>query len=162
MSIEQEIIQVLSQLPAAIEKALLDVLVLRHPGHPNQKVHGNRFGGFEATKESLRRLKDDKGAREKYKESARGRNPKAQARKLKTEREKRRASNQAQVGALQSKKTELQRVMSQLPDSAPGSVRLKLAQDFSQLSAGIDKITKRDKRDREGVNVKLQKLRGGS
>jgi hypothetical protein len=54
MSIEQEIIQVLSQLPGAIEKALLDVLVLRHPGHPNQKVHGNRFGGFETTKESAR------------------------------------------------------------------------------------------------------------
>jgi hypothetical protein len=72
MSIEQEIIQVLSQLPGAIEKALLDVLVLRHPGHPNQKVHGNRFGGFETTKESLRRLKGDKEATRKYKESARG------------------------------------------------------------------------------------------
>jgi hypothetical protein len=54
-------------------------MVYRHPGHPNQKVHGNRFGGFEATKESLRRLKGDKEARTKYKESARKRSAKAGA-----------------------------------------------------------------------------------
>lgn len=46
-------------------------LVLRHPGHPNQKVHGNRFGGYEVTKESLRRLKGDKEATAKYKDIAR-------------------------------------------------------------------------------------------
>jgi hypothetical protein len=75
MTIEQEIIQVLSQLPAAIEKAFMEVWVQRHPGHPNQKTHGNRFGAGQA-KESLRRLKDDKGAREQYKARARGRDVK--------------------------------------------------------------------------------------
>lgn len=76
MSIEQELIEVLNQLPAAIEKAVLDVLVLRHPGHANQKTHGNRFGAGQA-KESLRRLKDDKGEREKYKARARKKTGKA-------------------------------------------------------------------------------------
>jgi hypothetical protein len=52
---------------------MLKAMVYRHPGHPNQKVHGNRFGGFEVTKESLRRLKGDKEAREKYKTNARER-----------------------------------------------------------------------------------------
>jgi hypothetical protein len=70
MSIEQEIIQVLNQIPAAIEKALTEVWVQRHPGHGSQKVHGNRYGAGQA-KESLRRLKDDKGAREQYKARAR-------------------------------------------------------------------------------------------
>lgn len=58
--------------PNPMLKAAVDALVLRHPGHANQKTHGNRFGAGQA-KESLRRLKDDKGAREKYKESHRGR-----------------------------------------------------------------------------------------
>jgi hypothetical protein len=58
---------------------LKGALVLRHPGHPTQKVHGNRFGGFDTTKESLRRLKGDKEARTKYKESARKRGAKAGA-----------------------------------------------------------------------------------
>lgn len=48
-------------------------LVWRHPGHPNQKVHGNRFGSYGAAKESLRRLKDDKAARERYKATGRKR-----------------------------------------------------------------------------------------
>lgn len=48
-----------------------DIMILRHPGHGNQKVHGNRFGPGQA-KESLRRLKDDKAARERYKDKARG------------------------------------------------------------------------------------------
>lgn len=52
---------------------MLKAMVYRHPGHPNQKVHGNRFGGFSTTKESLRRLKGDKEARQKYKETARKR-----------------------------------------------------------------------------------------
>lgn len=52
-------------------KAAVEALILRHPGHGSQKVHGNRFGGYSTTKESLRRLKDDKGARERYKASAR-------------------------------------------------------------------------------------------
>lgn len=55
----------------AMKAELYDELILRHPGHPNQKTHGNRFGVGQA-KESLRRLKDDKGARESYKKSARG------------------------------------------------------------------------------------------
>lgn len=53
-------------------RAAVEVLILRHPGHGNQKTHGNRFGAGQA-KESLRRLKDDKGAREQYKAKARGR-----------------------------------------------------------------------------------------
>lgn len=57
--------------PFPMLKAAVDALILRHPGHANQKTHGNRFGSGQA-KESLRRLKDDKGAREKYKESHRG------------------------------------------------------------------------------------------
>lgn len=56
--------------PNPMLKAAVEALVLRHPGHPNQKTHGNRFGAGQA-KESLRRLKDDKGAREKYKATAR-------------------------------------------------------------------------------------------
>src|SRR5262245_32297140 len=70
MSIEQEILEVINQIPAAIEKAFMEALVLRHPGHANQKVHGNRYGAGQA-KESLRRLKEDKGAREQYKATAR-------------------------------------------------------------------------------------------
>lgn len=54
-------------------KAAVEALVLRHPGHGNQKVHGNRFGGYGTTKESLRRLKGDKEGRERYKETARKR-----------------------------------------------------------------------------------------
>lgn len=72
MTFEQELLTILNQIPAAIEKAFMDVFVLRHPGHGNQKVHGNRFGTGQA-KESLRRLKDDKGAREKYKATSRKR-----------------------------------------------------------------------------------------
>lgn len=70
MTIEQEIIAILNQIPTAIEKAFTEVFVQRHPGHPNQKTHGNRFGVGQA-KESFRRLKDDKGARERYKATAR-------------------------------------------------------------------------------------------
>lgn len=73
MTLEQEILQVINQIIPTIEKAFHDAFILRHPGHPNQKTHGNRFGGYAATKESLRRLKDDKGARERYKETARKR-----------------------------------------------------------------------------------------
>lgn len=73
MTLEQEILAVINQIVPTIEKAFHDAFILRHPGHPNQKTHGNRFGGYAATKESLRRLKDDKGAREKYKETARKR-----------------------------------------------------------------------------------------
>lgn len=69
MSLEQELLTILNQIPAAIEKAFM-AWVEKHPGHANQKTHGNRFGAGQA-KESLRRLKDDKGAREKYKARAR-------------------------------------------------------------------------------------------
>lgn len=69
--LEQEILQVLNQIVPTIEKAFIDVFVMRHPGHANQKVHGNRYGAGQA-KESLRRLKDDKAARERYKTTARG------------------------------------------------------------------------------------------
>lgn len=72
MTLEQEILQVINQIIPTIEKAFTEVFVQRHPGHPNQKVHGNRFGGYAATKESLRRLKGDKEATAKYKERARG------------------------------------------------------------------------------------------
>lgn len=54
-------------------RAAVEALILRHPGHGNQKVHGNRFGGYGTTKESLRRLKGDKEGREQYKETARKR-----------------------------------------------------------------------------------------
>lgn len=54
-------------------RAQVEALILRHPGHANQKTHGNRFGGYGTTKESLRRLKGDKEARERYKTSARKR-----------------------------------------------------------------------------------------
>lgn len=72
MTIQDELIVILNQIPAAIEKAFNEAMVLRHPGHANQKTHGNRFGAGQA-KESLRRLKDDKGARERYKETHRKR-----------------------------------------------------------------------------------------
>lgn len=49
----------------------LKAIVLKHGKH-NQKTHGNRFGAGQA-KESLRRLKDDKQARERYKQQARKR-----------------------------------------------------------------------------------------
>lgn len=71
MAFQDELVQILSQIPAAITKALIDVLVIKHPGHGNQKTHGNRFGTGQA-KESLRRLKDDKAAREAYKAVSRG------------------------------------------------------------------------------------------
>lgn len=58
--------------PNPMLKAAIEALVLRHPGHANQKTHGNRFGAGQA-KESLRRLKDDKGAREAYKQGHRER-----------------------------------------------------------------------------------------
>lgn len=57
-------------------KAAVEALVLRHPGHGNQKTHGNRFGGYGTTKESLRRLKGDKEGRERYKTEARKRGAK--------------------------------------------------------------------------------------
>lgn len=75
--LEQEILMIVNQIPAAIEKAFMDVFILRHPGHANQKTHGNRFGSGQA-KESLRRLKDDKGAREAYKKTHRKRQAKGQ------------------------------------------------------------------------------------
>lgn len=68
--VDGELLTILNQIPAAIEKAFYEAMVLRHPGHANQKTHGNRFGAGQA-KESFRRLKDDKGAREKYKAKAR-------------------------------------------------------------------------------------------
>lgn len=71
MTFEEELITILNQIPGAIEKAFT-AFVERHPGHANQKTHGNRFGAGQA-KESLRRLKDDKGAREKYKATSRQR-----------------------------------------------------------------------------------------
>lgn len=84
--LDAELLAILNQIPAAIEKAFINALVLRHPGHGNQKTHGNRYGGFSTTKESLRRLKDDKGEREKYKGRARkkiGAKPKSQPEKTK-------------------------------------------------------------------------------
>lgn len=69
--LDAELLQVINQIPGAIEKAFT-AFIERHPGHANQKTHGNRFGAGQA-KESLRRLKDDKGAREAYKTAARGR-----------------------------------------------------------------------------------------
>lgn len=72
MTIQDELIVILNQIPAAIEKAFYEAMVLRHPGHANQKTHGNRFGVGQA-KESFRRLKDDKAARERYKATARKR-----------------------------------------------------------------------------------------
>lgn len=71
MTIRDELLAIFNQIPAAIEKAFTEALVLRHPGHGNQKTHGNRYGSTGAAKESLRRLRDDKAAREKYKQSAR-------------------------------------------------------------------------------------------
>jgi hypothetical protein len=70
MSIEQELITILNQIAPTIEKAFI-AWVQKHPGHGTQKVHGNRYGSSGAAKESLRRLKDDKGEREKYKAKAR-------------------------------------------------------------------------------------------
>jgi NAD+--asparagine ADP-ribosyltransferase len=70
MTFEEELAQILSQIPAVVERAF--ALVERHGSH-NQKTHGNRFGGYGTTKESLRRLKDDKTEREKYKNRARKR-----------------------------------------------------------------------------------------
>lgn len=70
MTFEQELIQILNQIPGVLEKAFT-AFVERHPGHGSQKVHGNRYGSTKAAKESLRRLKDDKGEREKYKARAR-------------------------------------------------------------------------------------------
>lgn len=69
--LDAELLQILNQIPGAIEKALT-AFIERHPGHANQKTHGNRFGAGQA-KESLRRLKDDKGAREAYKDTHRKR-----------------------------------------------------------------------------------------
>lgn len=69
--LELEILQVINQIPGAVEKAFA-AFIERHPGHGNQKTHGNRFGAGQA-KESLRRLKDDKGARESYKQQHRER-----------------------------------------------------------------------------------------
>lgn len=69
--LDAELLQVINQIPGAIEKAFT-AFIERHPGHGNQKTHGNRFGAGQA-KESLRRLKDDKGARESYKKQHRER-----------------------------------------------------------------------------------------
>lgn len=51
MIIEQEIIAIINQIPAAIEKAFVETLVLRHPGHGSQKVHGHRDGAIEDAKQ---------------------------------------------------------------------------------------------------------------
>lgn len=59
----------------------LRAFVIKHGKH-NQKTHGNRFGSGQA-KESLRRLKDDKGAREKYKQQARKRGGAASGKNIK-------------------------------------------------------------------------------
>ena len=43
--IDQELIELvrsLNNIPILIERALIDALVLRHPGHVNQKTHGDR------------------------------------------------------------------------------------------------------------------------
>lgn len=64
MDIREELAAVVAEL----------ALTLRHlPGKHNQKTHGSRYGGYSTTKESLRRLKGDKAARERYKARARKR-----------------------------------------------------------------------------------------
>lgn len=73
MTFSQELLSILNELPTMLKKAFTDALVLRHPGHANQKTHGNRFGAGQE-KESLRRLKEDKAAREQYKARARQKN----------------------------------------------------------------------------------------
>lgn len=45
MTIQEELLAILNQIPSAIEKAFYQAMVLRHPGHGTQKVHGNRQGG---------------------------------------------------------------------------------------------------------------------
>lgn len=45
MTLQDELLAVLNQIPAAIEKAFTEAMVLRHPGHGSQKVHGRRGGG---------------------------------------------------------------------------------------------------------------------
>ena len=44
MTLEEEILTVVNQIPAIVERALTEVLILRHPGHGSQKVHGHRHG----------------------------------------------------------------------------------------------------------------------
>lgn len=44
MTFEEELSQILSQIPRAIEKAFLEAFIQRHPGHASQKPHGRRYG----------------------------------------------------------------------------------------------------------------------
>lgn len=48
MTLQDELLVILNQIPAAIEKAFSEVMVLRHPGHGSQKVHGRRGGGGDS------------------------------------------------------------------------------------------------------------------
>jgi hypothetical protein len=64
-TIQQDLLDVTLALRAFVEQHLA--------GKHNQKTHGNKYGGYSTTKESLRRLKGDKEAREKYKARARKR-----------------------------------------------------------------------------------------
>lgn len=43
MTFEQELIQILNQIPGVIERSFT-AFVERHPGHSPQKVHGHRYG----------------------------------------------------------------------------------------------------------------------
>lgn len=58
---DEELVAILSQIPAAITKALIDVLVIKHPGHGSQKVHGNRFGAGGEKLEAGHKRKDVMG-----------------------------------------------------------------------------------------------------
>lgn len=103
MTLEEEILAVVNQIIPTIEKAFMEAMVLRHPGHGNQKTHGNRFGAGQA-KESFRRLKDDKGARERYKTEARKRGQGSGLSKFKPEEQGYIKSTQAQIKNLRSDK----------------------------------------------------------
>lgn len=55
---DEELLAILSQIPAAITKALVDVLVIKHPGHASQKVHGHRYGAGGDKLEAGHKRKD--------------------------------------------------------------------------------------------------------
>lgn len=57
--LDAELLQVLNQIPGAIEKAFA-AFIERHPGHGSQKVHGHRQGSGGLTEEQQVRTSIDK------------------------------------------------------------------------------------------------------
>lgn len=123
-----------------MDHPMLKAMVYRHPGHPNQKVHGNRFGGYGVTKESLRRLKGDKESTTKYKDMAR---------KKGTERRQAASAKETEVqGRINQKHAERDRLQGTID---AGNLKPKYRKERAQQVSTLE-------REIEGLRAERQDL----